>query len=71
MARAVRCQPVPEEAWFNPRSVITAFMVDIVSLEQVFMHVQFLSVSISFHQCSITLHSSMPMLHSLNNQQHC
>jgi hypothetical protein len=28
MAQAVSCQPVTEEAWFNPRSVITAFMVE-------------------------------------------
>jgi len=41
MAQAVSCQPVLEEAWFIPRSVITAFMVDIVALEHVFMHVHF------------------------------
>jgi len=41
MAQAVSCQPVPQEAWFIPRSVITVFMVDVVALEQVFMHVHF------------------------------
>jgi len=36
MAQVVSCQSVPEDAWFNPRSVITAFIMDIVAMEQVF-----------------------------------
>ena len=41
MDQAVSYQPVPQEAWFIPRSVITAFMVDIMVPEQVLMHVHF------------------------------
>jgi hypothetical protein len=55
MAQAVSCQPVPEEAWFNPKSFITAFIVDIVALEQVFC------------ACTFFVHMSVipPMLHNL------
>jgi hypothetical protein len=55
MAQAVSYQAVPQKTWFIPMSVITEFMVDIVTLEQIFMHVHF------FVRISII----PPMLHNL------
>jgi hypothetical protein len=42
---------------FNPRSADVGFLVDKVTLGQAFLPVFWFSLSVSFHQCSIHIHS--------------
>jgi hypothetical protein len=67
MAQVVSCQSLTEEAGFNPRSGFVAFKVDTVVLGQIFFQALLFSLSVSFHHCSITFHSSTLTLYKLSN----